>query len=121
MVVSVRGMTEHFNAEQVAGAFFATYAEALLRRDADAIAEHYATPALIEFPQAAIPVSERAQTRDFFETAFAQYRDVTQTDHTIKVAACGCPASSSWQDFLGFECRGGGVGQAQVHLLGPVP
>lgn len=32
-----------------------------------------------------------------------------------------CPASSSWQDFLGFECRGGGVGQAQVHLLGPVP
>ena len=55
-------MTEHFNAEQVAGAFFATYAEALLRRDADAIAEHYATPALIEFPQAASPVSERAQT-----------------------------------------------------------
>ena len=35
--------------------------------------------------------------------------------------ACFCPASSSWQDFLGFECRGGGVGQAQVHLLGPVP
>ena len=57
-MVSVRGMTEHFNAEQVAGAFFATYAEALLRRDADAIAEHYATPALIEFPQAASPVSE---------------------------------------------------------------
>ncbi|WP_225210928.1 MFS transporter [Brevibacterium gallinarum] len=24
--------------------------------------------------------------------------------------ACFCPASSSWQDFLGFECRGGGVG-----------
>ncbi|MER6929085.1 site-specific DNA-methyltransferase, partial [Kocuria palustris] len=36
-------------------------------------------------------------------------------------AMCDCPASSSWQDFLGFECRGGGVGQAQVHLLGPVP
>lgn len=37
------------------------------------------------------------------------------------LAAGVCPASSSWQDFLGFECRGGGVGQAQVHLLGPVP
>ncbi len=31
-----------------------------------------------------------------------------------------CPASRSWQDFVGLECRGGGVGQAQVHLLGPV-
>lgn len=40
--------------------------------------------------------------------------------HNTAVAEL-CPASSSWQDFLGFECRGGGVGQAQVHLLGPVP
>ena len=107
-------MTEHFNAEQVAGAFFATYAEALLRRDADAIAEHYATPALIEFPQAAIPVSERAQTRDFFETAFAQYRDVTQTYHTIKVAACG--PHSIWAD-VSWNHHGGAPDERLMYQL----
>ncbi|GAA1551681.1 hypothetical protein GCM10009762_25690 [Dermacoccus barathri] len=60
-------------------------------------------------------------------TSEANY-SVGDTDGTAKltvantpVPASGCPASSSWQDFLGFECRGGGVGQAQVHLLGPVP
>ena len=42
-------------------------------------------------------------------------------DHLSGRDGWTCPASSSWQDFLGFECRGGGVGQAQVHLLGPVP
>lgn len=46
-------------------------------------------------------------------------RPRTRPDRVL--ADKGCPASSSWQDFLGFECRGGGVGQAQVHLLGPVP
>lgn len=35
--------------------------------------------------------------------------------------AYDCPASSSWHDFLGLKCRDGGVGQSQVHLLGPVP
>ena len=45
----------------------------------------------------------------------------SQRKHLLTLHAAGCPASSSWQDFLGFECRGGGVGQAQVHLLGPVP
>lgn len=72
LMVIVKRMTDNSNADQVAGAFFATYAEALLRRDVAAITDHYAIPALIEFPEAAIPVSERAQTQDFFESAFPQ-------------------------------------------------
>lgn len=39
-------MTENTIAEQ----FFETYTYALLARDAAGIADHYAVPALIEFP-----------------------------------------------------------------------
>lgn len=35
-----------------------------------------------------------------------------------KVVKKYCPASSNWQDFFGLKCRGGGVGQSQVHFLG---
>lgn len=77
----------------------------------------------------------RAQTLDlhnlndrmFFEAAFAQQiplfglHEQQNARQLAAAVAAVCPASSSWQDFLGFECRGGGVGQAQVHLLGPVP
>ena len=34
---------------------------------------------------------------------------------------CQCPASSSWQGFLGFDCRGVRGGQPRMHFLGPVP
>ena len=37
------------------------------------------------------------------------------------VAVIDCPASRSWQVFGGLKCRDGRAGQAEVHLLGPVP
>ena len=47
-----------------------------------------------------------------------EVRRVIYTTNSIESV---CPASSSWQDFFSFEVRDGGVGQAQVHLHGPVP
>ena len=73
--------------------FFDSYAKSLLARDADAIADSYAVPALILFPGNSIAVSDRAQARDFFASAFGQYAGVTEarpevesvaaTDHSI--------------------------------------
>ena len=40
---------------------------------------------------------------------------------TITLSCGKCPASSSWQDFFAVKGRDRGVGQAQVHLGGPVP
>ncbi|MEV0729699.1 hypothetical protein [Polymorphospora sp. NPDC050346] len=61
----------------IARDFFETYTRALLDRDARAIAEHYAVPALIEFPDHPVAVSDAAQTEAFFAGAFGQYENVT--------------------------------------------
>ena len=65
--------------------FFDSYTRALLDRDAKAIAEHYAVPALIEFPDHPIAVSDVSQTEQFFSGAFGQYEAVSTTHATIKI------------------------------------
>ena len=82
-VRSVDTMTNSTIAQQ----FFDSYTRALLDRDAKAIAEHYAVPALIEFPEHPIAVSEASQTEQFFSGAFGQYEAVSTTHATIKVVA----------------------------------
>lgn len=67
--------------------FFATYATALLARDAKAVARHYAVPALIAFPDQLLVVSELTQTERFFTNTFEQYRDVTQTSPQVRLIA----------------------------------
>ena len=54
---------------------------------AQAIAEHYAVPALIEFPDHPIAVSEASQTEQFFSGAFGQYDGVSTTHATIRIVA----------------------------------
>ena len=71
----------------IAHEFFDTYARALLKRDAKAIADHYAVPALIEFPEQAIAVSDAAQTEGFFAGAFGQYDGVTEASASVDVVA----------------------------------
>ena len=82
-VRSVEDMTHNAIAEQ----FFDSYTRALLDRDAETIAEHYAVPALIEFPEHPIAVSSASQTKQFFAEAFGQYEGVSTTRATIKVVA----------------------------------
>ena len=82
-VRSVDTMTNSTIAQQ----FFDSYTRALLDRDAKAIAEHYAVPALIEFPDHPIAVSEASQTEQFFSGAFGQYDGVSTTHATIRIVA----------------------------------
>ena len=82
-VRSVDTMTNSTIAQQ----FFDSYTRALLDRDAKAIAEHYAVPALIEFPDHPIAVSEVSQTEQFFSGAFGQYDGVSTTHATIRIVA----------------------------------
>ncbi len=93
---NVDGMTEDIDPHTIAQTFFDTYAAALLDRDADAIADHYAVPALIEFPEASIPVTSHEQTAAFFAQAFGQYADVTSAEASITIAATG--PHSIWAD-----------------------
>jgi hypothetical protein len=86
------------NAADIARRFFDTYTRALLDRDATAIADMYAVPALIEFPGQPIAVSDRAQTAEFFASAVAQYSQVTETDATITIAASA--PHSIWADVV---------------------
>ncbi|ACQ82382.1 hypothetical protein Bcav_4142 [Beutenbergia cavernae DSM 12333] len=67
--------------------FFDTYTRALLDRDATAIADLYAVPALIEFPGQAVAVSDRAQTEAFFAAAVGQYAGVNEARAEIDVIA----------------------------------
>lgn len=82
-VASVEIMDENTMARD----FFDTYTRALLDRDATAVAHHYAVPALIEFPDQPVAVSEAAQTEDFFASAFSQYEGTTEASATIDVVA----------------------------------
>lgn len=75
------------DAQQIAQDFFADYAEALLARDAAAIAHRYAVPGLIAFPGQAIAVADPTQTEAFFASAFGQYDGVTESVPTVRVVA----------------------------------
>ena len=92
MVRNVEDMTHNAVAEQ----FFNSYTRALLDRNAGAIAEHYAVPALIEFPEHPIAVSSASQTEQFFAGAFSQYEGVTTTHAAVKVVAS--TVHSIWVD-----------------------
>lgn len=83
-------------ATQIATDFFDRYARALLDRDAAAVASHYAVPSLILFPGQSIPVSDVAQTEQFFAGAFAQYDGVTTAEPTTTVVASA--PHSLWTD-----------------------
>lgn len=72
------------------------YAAALLSRDAAAIADAYAVPALILFPGSSIVVTDRAQTEAFFESSMAQYDDVTEAEPRASVIAAA--PHSVWVD-----------------------
>lgn len=78
---------EIMNENTITRDFFDTYTRALLDRDATAIADHYAVPALIEFPDQPVAVSEAAQTEDFFAGAFGQYEGTTDASASIDVVA----------------------------------
>lgn len=71
----------------IAQEFFDAYTTALLERDAKGIAGRYAVPALIEFPDHPIAVSDPAQTENFFAGAFGQYDGVTDARCTVSVVA----------------------------------
>lgn len=107
-------MTDHFDAYHVASSFFESYADALLRGDADAIADHYAIPALIEFPEAVIAVHDRSQTESFFESGFPQYQNVTRTNHTLSVASSG--PHSIWVEVL-WDHHGGAPDERNMYQL----
>ena len=92
LVRNVEDMTHNAIAEQ----FFNSYTRALLDRNAGAIAEHYAVPALIEFPEHPIAVSSASQTEQFFAGAFSQYEGVTTTHAAVKVVAS--TGHSIWVD-----------------------
>lgn len=74
-------------AATVAEEFFDTYTRHLLSRDAAALADAYAVPALIELPRQRILVTDAAQTEQFFAGAFGQYEGVEDASTTITVPA----------------------------------
>ena len=76
--------------------FFRIYTDALLARDADGLADLYAVPALIAFPQQSIVVTDAAQTREFFASSWEQYHGVTEVEPAIEVLS-SCP-HSIWAD-----------------------
>ena len=86
--------------------FFAAYRQALLARDADALARLYAVPGLILFPGQSVPVSSTEQTRQFFTAAFQQYEGVTQA--TADVTVLAQTVHSIWVDVTWQYDRGDG-------------
>lgn len=76
--------------------FFDRYATALLDRDAAALAELYAVPALILFPSNSIAVTDTAQTEAFFESSWEQYDGVTDIDRELTIIAQA--PTSIWAD-----------------------
>lgn len=97
------GMDEN---KEVHTQFFDAYTRALLDRDAAAIADRYAVPALIEFPGQRILVTDAGQTEQFFAQAFGQYEGVTGADAAVTVAAS--TGHSIWADVT-WRYQGGGA------------
>ncbi|GGC36908.1 DUF4440 domain-containing protein [Brevibacterium sediminis] len=94
--------------------FFDTYTRALIDRDAAAIADHYAVPALIEFPGQRILVTEAAQTESFFASAFGQYSGVTEVNAEVTVAAS--TDHSIWADVT-WKYQGGAPDERNMYQL----
>jgi hypothetical protein len=70
-----------------AAVFFDRYQAALLDRAAAQLATMYAIPSPILFPGSSIPVSDQAQTEQFFTSSFDQYKGVTEVDHKLRIIA----------------------------------
>lgn len=98
----------------VATAFFESYRRALLARDAKGVAEHYAVPALIEFPDQAIAVSDSGRTEGFFAGAFGQYDAVTEVDADVRVVAS--TEHSVWAD-VAWDHHGGAPNERNMYQL----
>ncbi|WP_181273957.1 nuclear transport factor 2 family protein [Brevibacterium oceani] len=94
--------------------FFDAYTRALLDRDATAIADHYAVPALIEFPGQRILVTDAGQTEQFFAQAFGQYEGVTEIDADVAVVAS--IGHSIWADVT-WRYRGGAPDERNMYQL----
>ena len=94
--------------------FFDAYTRALLDRDASAIADHYAVPALIEFPGQRILVTEARQTEQFFAQAFGQYEGVTEVDAAVTVTAS--TGHSIWADVT-WRYQGGAPDERNMYQL----
>lgn len=67
--------------------FFDRYAEALVARDAPALAALYGAPSLVLFPDGPVAVSDEAQTEAFFASSWDQYDGVTEATPEIRVLA----------------------------------
>lgn len=76
--------------------FFTAYKNALLTRDAEAVAELYAVPGLIVFPGNSVVVSEAQQTAEFFAGAWGQYDGIDEIEAATTIIATA-PAST-WVD-----------------------
>src|SRR5699024_4647783 len=94
--------------------FFDTYTRALIDRDAAAIADHYAVPALIEFPGQRISVTDASQTESFFAGAFGQYEAVTEVD--AAVSAIASTGHSIWADVT-WRYRGRAPDERNMYQL----
>lgn len=94
--------------------FFDTYARALIDRVAAAIADHYAVPALIEFPGQRISVTDAGQTESFFAGAFGQYEAVTEVDTAVSVVAS--TGHSIWADVT-WRYHGGAPDERNMYQL----
>lgn len=84
------------NSQQIATEFFDRYRSALLARDAKAVAELYAVPSLILFPQNAIAVTDGHQTEEFFASSWEQYEGIEAIDSKIVVMGDG--PGTIWAD-----------------------
>lgn len=94
--------------------FFDTYSRALIDRDAAAIADHYAVPALIEFPGQRVLVTDASQTESFFAGAFDQYEGVTEADAAVSVVAS--TGHSIWADVT-WAYQGGAPDERNMYQL----
>lgn len=82
--------------QTIAREFFDRYAQALLARDAAAVARMYAVPSLILFPGQSIAVTDVSQTEEFFTSAWKQYDAVVQT--STDIALWAATDHSLWAD-----------------------
>lgn len=105
---------EDMDTNTIARQFFDRYTRALLDREAGAIAELYAMPALIEFPDHPIAVSDRAQTEAFFANAVGAYEGVTEASTEIVVVAA--TGHSIWADVI-WSYEGTAPGERFIYQL----
>ncbi|GGG52643.1 hypothetical protein GCM10011374_14320 [Kocuria dechangensis] len=76
--------------------FFDRYADALLARDATAIARMYAVPSLVLFPGQPVLVTDARQTEEFFASAWDQYEGVDAVAKQLELM--GEAPGSVWAD-----------------------